>query len=112
LVGKEALEQARKWRYDPALKDGRPVVVRLEENVPVPTSTISQEGASRSEAAKHFQAGEALIRSGKYTEAVAAFDLAIASDPRLADAYYEKGLHWWQVQRLDLEAKLRFVMMP
>src|SRR5207253_9530096 len=88
-TGEAELDLARQWRYDPALKDGRPVAARIVEILPV---QVPLQAAATSDAQKYFETGQTLIRGGKYSEALAALDRAIASDPRLDRAYYQKAL--------------------
>lgn len=91
-VGDDALAQARTWRYDPALKDGRPVAVRLVESATVQTPAGVTTAAGGADAQKYFEQGQGLVRRGKFVEAVALFDKALAADPHFAEAYYQKGL--------------------
>lgn len=89
-LGNEALERARQWRYDPAIKNGRPVAIRLVENVPLQNQATIVPTASQAQ--RYFDEGQGLIRKGKFPEALTFFDKALAADPRFAEAYYQKGL--------------------
>ncbi|MFN0204612.1 MAG: tetratricopeptide repeat protein [Bacteroidia bacterium] len=53
------------------------------------------------------QAGEALMKKKKYTEAIAAFDAAIKAEPKLYKHYYNRGLCEVKVKK-NAEAKADF----
>jgi TonB family protein len=86
------LNAVRQWRFEPGRKDGRPVAVRIETVVPIEMGFSIIENPGRSSAPAYLNSGLGLIRAGKYDEAVQAFDQAIAADPKLSEAYYQKGL--------------------
>ncbi len=53
-----------------------------------------------------FNAGAALTIQGKPDEANAAFDKAIAADPKKADAYYQKGINLIGRAKVDKDGKM------
>ena len=52
-------------------------------------------------AESHIERGNSLCASGRYVEAVAEYELAIAADPANAQAHYRAGLAWRDQQELD-----------
>jgi tetratricopeptide (TPR) repeat protein len=58
-----------------------------------PATAVAQPLASRSTtAASYARRGAAWAAKGEYKRAIADYDLAIATDPNLADNYYNRGL--------------------
>jgi tetratricopeptide (TPR) repeat protein len=53
-----------------------------------------------------YNAGTVLTIQGKSDEAIAAFDKAIAADPKKAEAYYQKGINLIAKAILDKEGKM------
>jgi tetratricopeptide (TPR) repeat protein len=54
-----------------------------------------------SAAKQYFNLGAVLTNAGKTEEANAAFDKAIATDPKYAEAYYQKGVNLLATAKLD-----------
>ena len=53
-----------------------------------------------------YNAGAALTIQGKSDEAIAAFDKAIAADPKKAEAYYQKGINLIGKAKVDKDGKM------
>ena len=128
-----ALDLAARGQFAPAVRDGKPVetTVRLPvvfrlDGIPLPdagpptaeaapssaTPSVSPFSLAAQTPAEHVRNGNQLLNRGEYDQAIAEFDLAIASDPTAALAYADRGLaHLWKRDstqaRNDFEASLR-----
>ena len=49
----------------------------------------------------HFQLGQALLRSERWGEAIAAYELGIAADPLLAEAHHQLAQAYWNTGRIQ-----------
>jgi len=59
-----------------------------------------------------FNAGATLTVQGKPDEANAAFDKAIAADPKKAEAYYQKGINLIGRAKIDKDGKMTAPKAP
>jgi TonB family protein len=129
-----ALDLAARIQFAPAVRDGRPVetttrmpVVFKFDGIPSPDAGSPTAGAapasptppapptslSAQTPSEHIRSGNELLNRAEYDQAIAEFDLAIATDPAAAMAYADRGLaHLWKHDSTrahdDFETALRY----
>jgi len=128
-----ALDLAARIQFAPAVRDGRPVettarvpIVFNLDDIPSPdarpptaeaapaspTPSVPPSSLGAQTPAQHIRSGNELLNRGEYDQAIAEFDLAIATDPAAAMAYADRGLaHLWKQDSTqahdDFETALR-----
>ena len=58
-------------------------------------------GCGGMEAAEHYNTGVELQRKGLLEEAIASYDEAIWLDPEIVNAYYNRGLAYYELGRYE-----------